>query len=371
MKTRGAILRQAPGDWEIVELDLDEPRQGELLVKMAASGLCRTDHSTATGHFPVGTFPLVGGHEGAGIVAGVGPNSPGWSEGDHVALSALPSCGRCRFCATGMGNLCDLNATVLLGCRFDDPTSFRMSLNGQVVGQQAGIPTFAEYSTVSVHSAIRIDPAIPMDRACVVGCGVNTGWGSAVNMGEIAPGQTVIVTGAGGVGNFAIQGAAHAGAAHVIAVDPVAFKREIGLQVGATHACADIGEATDVGRSLTNGQGADATIITVGVLTPEHVADALASVRKAGTVVVTSLGPAAEIGVPISLFELTLFQKRIHGSMFGGATPHYDVTRMLELYTAGRLKLDEVITRRYRLNQVNDAYADMQAGRNIRGVIVY
>jgi NDMA-dependent alcohol dehydrogenase len=371
MKTRGAILREIPGRFEVVELDLEDPRPGEILVRVAASGMCHSDDHVATGDLPSETLPTCGGHEGAGEVLAVGPGTPGWSVGDHVVLSCLPSCGRCRWCAIGMGNLCDLGASLLRGARFEDPTSFRMSLDGVPVGQWCGISTFSEYTTVGVSSAIRIDPSIPLEVACLVGCGVNTGWGSAVNIAQVQPNDTVIVMGIGGIGSFAVQGAVHAGAANVIAVDPVPFKREMAEQVGATHSAASIEEAADLARSMTNGQGADSAIITVGVLDPDHVRQAFAAIRKAGSCVVTSLGPSTDFGAPISLFELTLYQKRLLGSMFGGVAPMRDITKMLELYTAGRLKLDEIITTRYSLDQVNEGYADMHAGRNVRGVITF
>ncbi|NKQ56156.1 NDMA-dependent alcohol dehydrogenase [Amycolatopsis sp. K13G38] len=371
MKVRGAVLRSTPGEFELVELELDGPRQGELTVRVAASGLCRSDYSIAAGTHHVERLPMCCGHEGAGTVVEVGPNTPGWAVGDHVVLSALPSCGRCRMCATGRGNLCDLNASLLYGARFDDPTSYRMSLAGQPVGQWCGVSTFAEYTTVGVTSAVKIDPSVPLDRACLVGCGVNTGWGSAVNMGEVRPGDTTIVMGAGGIGSFALQGARHAGATNLIAVDPVPFKREMATTFGATHACESIAEATDLAKHLTNGQGADTTIITVGELQPAHIADAYASLRKGGICVITALGDTKHVGMDIPVYEFTVFQKRIQGSMFGGVAPMWDIRKMLSMYTAGQLLLDEVITTTYSLDEINKGYQDMLDGRNIRGVIVY
>ncbi len=333
--------------------------------------MCHSDDHVATGDLPSETLPTCGGHEGSGVVVEVGPGTPGWAVGDHVVLSCLPSCGRCRWCGIGMGNLCDLGANLLRGARFDDPNSFRMSLDGQPVGQWCSISTFSEYTTVGVTSAIKIDASIPLEAACLVGCGVNTGWGSAVNIAQVRPNDTVIVMGVGGIGAFAVQGAVHAGAANVIAVDPVPFKREMAQKMGATHVAEDMEQATELARSMTNGQGADSAIITVGVLDPDHVRQAFTAIRKAGTCVVTSLGPSTDFGAPISLFELTLYQKRLLGSMFGGVAPMRDITKMLELYTSGRLMLDEVITTRYTLDQVNQGYADMHAGTNIRGVITF
>lgn len=371
IRTRSAILREQPGAFEIVELDLELPRQGELLIKMAASGLCHSDDSMANGHMGVEMFPMCAGHEGAGVVEQVGPHTPGWEVGDHVVLSCLPQCGRCKQCSTGHGALCDMNASLTLGCRFDDTESWRMSLDGSPVGQWCGVSTFSEYTTVGVTSAVKIDPTISLEAACLVGCGVNTGWGSGFNLAEPQPGDTAIVMGFGGVGAFAMQGLLHGGATNVIVVDPVEFKRESAMTLGATHVASTMHEATDLARSLTNGQGADSCVITVGVLKPEHVAEGLAAVAKRGTVVVTALGDSKDVGLPISAYELSLSQKRLQGSMFGGVAPMWDITKMLTMYQAGQLKLDEIITRRYKLDELQQGYADMNAGLNIRGVIVY
>jgi S-(hydroxymethyl)glutathione dehydrogenase/alcohol dehydrogenase len=202
----------------------------------------------------------------------------------------------------------------------------------------------------------------------LVGCGVATGWGSAVNSAQIRPGATVIVM---GIGVNALQGARHAGASTVIAVDPVPFKREKAAEFGATHAFETIEEAADFARSRTNGQGADATIVTIGVVKGEHVAQALASIRKAGTVVLTGLGDIAAVGAPIALGDLTLMQKRLQGSLFGQSNPRHDIPSLLRMYQAGQLKLDELVTREYNLDQVAEAYEDMHAGRNIRGIVVF
>ncbi|MDH4148133.1 MAG: NDMA-dependent alcohol dehydrogenase [Acidimicrobiia bacterium] len=369
MKTRGAVIRSTPGEWEIVDLELDEPRQGELLLEMAASGLCHSDDHVAKGDSGVEMFPFAGGHEGSGVVAAVGPNTPGWEVGDHVVLSFLPGCGRCRWCASGMQNLCDLGATLLTGSRQDG--SFRVHLaDGTPVGQMCGISTFSRHTVVDVASAVKVAHDLPLDKACLVGCGVGTGWGSAVNSAEVKPGHTVIVMGIGGIGINAIQGASHAGATHVIAVDPVEMKRETAQKLGATHAFADIGAAADFARSVTNGQGADSAIVTTGVLQSDHVRDAFAAIRKAGTVVVTGIGNV-DTEVNVNARELTLFQKRIQGAIFGASSPSRDILWMLDLYQAGTLKLDELVTRTYSLDEINQGYADMHAGINMRGVIVY
>lgn len=370
MKTRGAILREVPGRWEVVELDLDGPRQGEITIQMVGSGLCHSEVHIANGSFPTQLLPICAGHEGAGVVVEVGPNTVGWAIGDHAAISVLPSCGRCRWCANGQGNLCDLSAHLLSGARFDDPTSYRMTLDGEPVAQFCSVSCFSEFTTVGVTQAVKVPAGIALDKACLIGCAVQTGWGSAA-LGELRPGSTAIVMGVGGVGSFSVQGAVHAGATNVIAVDPEPRRLKSAELVGATHGCSSIEEAGELARSLTGGQGADATVVTVGTLEPEHVAQALASVRKGGTVVLAALGPFDAIGVPISTFDLILSQKRLQGSMYGGSSPFRDVPRFLDMYARGHLRLDEVITRTYTLDEVNTGYEHLEAGDNVRGVITF
>jgi len=369
--TRASIIRQSPGEYETVELELDDPRQNEVTVKLAASGLCHSDDHLQTGDMVLGHYPMCGGHEGAGVVTAVGPNTAGYEVGDHVVFSFLPACGKCAACSRGQFNLCDTGANTLVGSRADDVTSFRMKLDGQDVGQMAGISTFSEYTTAHVDSVVKIPKDIPLKEAALVGCGVPTGWGSATNMAGITPGDTVIVMGIGGIGINAVQGAAHAGATTIIAVDPVPFKREKAQEFGATHSFSDIAEATEYAQSVTEGQGADATIITIGVVQGEHVGQAVASIRKGGTVVLTGVARMDEVGLPVSPFELVMMQKRIQGAIYGGNSPHDIIPRLLRMYQAGQLKLDELVTKEYTIDQVAQGYRDMHAGTNIRGVVVY
>ncbi|WP_375501576.1 NDMA-dependent alcohol dehydrogenase [uncultured Jatrophihabitans sp.] len=371
MRTRSAIVRAVPGKWEVVELDLDEPGPGEVLVRLVAAGLCHSDDHIATGDLPVRTLPMAGGHEGAGVVEAVGPEVHDLAVGDHVVFTYLPVCGRCRWCSNGLQGLCDMGAGTLHGSRPGDPTSYRLHLGDVPVGQGSCVGTFSERTTVDRRSVVKIDKDIPLESAALVGCGVLTGWGAAVNSGGTRPGDVVICMGIGGIGINAVQGAAHAGAGHVIAVDPVEFKRAKALELGATAAFADMAQARDHARSLTNGQGADVAVVTVGITTGEHVAEAFASIRKAGTVVVVGLGPRSDRGIPVSIDELVLYQKRIQGSLFGSAAPLADIPRALEFYRTGQLKLDELITTRYTLDEIGQGYDDMHAGRNLRGVIVF
>ena len=369
MKTKAAVLWSQPGKWEVTEVDLDEPKDHEVLVKMAAAGLCHSDDHFCTGVLPAMRLPMCGGHEGAGIVEAVGSAVQSVQPGDHVVVQFIPGCGRCRWCASGMQNLCDTGAGLLTGMQLD--ATFRMHTDGTDVGQMAMVSTFSEYSVINQWSCVKIPDDIPLAEACLVGCGVPTGWGSAVVAADVQPGDVTIVMGIGGVGINAVQGAAHAGASRIIAVDPVAFKREVALTLGATDACETMAQATELAQSLTNGQGADNAIVTVGVIKGEHVAQAFTAIRKAGTVAVTAVGNAMECGIPVNLFELAMFQKRIQGVLYGSLSPSKDMLRLLGMYQAGQLKLKELITQTYTLDQINDGYADLHAGRNIRGLITF
>lgn len=189
MRTRGAVLLEVPGAYEVVELDVDDPREGELRVRMVASGICHSDDHYATGGMRAGRISLAGGHEGAGVVESVGPGTAGFAVGDKVVFSFVPACGRCRWCATGLSNLCDLGASLGTNARWDDPESFRLSLDGRPVGQMCGVSSFCELTTISVHSAVRVDPGVPLEVACLAGCGVGTGWGAPCARPTCVPGR--------------------------------------------------------------------------------------------------------------------------------------------------------------------------------------
>jgi NDMA-dependent alcohol dehydrogenase len=367
VKSRAAVLFEAPGEWEIVEVDVDEPQDNEVLVRYVSAGLCHSDDHVAKNDVPSGHYPYCGGHEGAGIVEAIGPGVKGVKVGDHIVASFLPPCGRCRFCASGQQNLCDNGRFMMTGTQLDG--TFRLHHDGQDVAQASLVSTFSEYSIVPEAAALVIDDDIPLEVASLVGCGVPTGWGSAVNAAAVRPGDVVIVMGVGGVGINAVQGAKHAGAARIIAADPVAFKRDSALKLGATDAVEGIAAATELAQSLTNGQGADSAIVTVGVATGDHVGQAVSAIRKGGTVVLTAAANVATNSIPVNLLELTMFQKRIQGSLFGMSSPTRDIPMFLDLYRQGYLALDELVTRRYRLEEINDGYADLHAGTNLRGVV--
>lgn len=369
MKSRAAVLRESPGHYDVVDVDVDEPREREVLVRYVASGLCHSDVHFLTGDH-VGPLPFCAGHEGAGVVEAIGSGVASLEVGDHVVASFIPSCGRCRYCASGRMNLCHLGAHLQRGPMPDG--TYRMHLDGRDLHQFLLISTFSRYAVVSESSLVKVPKDLPLETLCILGCGVGTGIGSATNSAGVRPGDHVMVVGVGGVGTSAVQGAALAGAASVIAVDPVPFKRETADKLGATQSFATITEATEFVRSVTNGQGADAAILAMGSPTNADVAEAFAAIGKGGTVVVTGMAATTEpMGIPVHLLELGGMQKAIRGSLFGMCNPPSDILRQIDLYRVGKLKLDEMITRRYSLDDINTAVDDLLDGRNIRGVVVH
>ena len=291
--------------------------------------------------------------------------------GDHVVLGFIPACGKCPSCAKGQSNLCDFGAFLLAGRQISDFTARHHAANGEDLGTMCLLGTFGEHTVVNEASCIKIENDIPLDKAALVGCGVTTGWGSATYAADVQPGETVVVVGAGGIGVNAIQGAAMAGARHVVAVDPVEFKREQAMVFGATHTASSIEEATALVGEITWGANADKAIITVGVGDGNLIAPVMGLTSKGGRVVHTSVAPMESNDVQLNLFDLTLQQKQLVGSIFGSANPRYDIPRLLRLYQEGKLKLDELITREYDLADINQGYADMNDGNNVRGFVRY
>ncbi|MGE3590791.1 MAG: NDMA-dependent alcohol dehydrogenase [Ilumatobacteraceae bacterium] len=381
MKTRAAVLWGTGQPWQVEEITIDPPKTGELIVQWKAAGLCHSDEHMVTGDMVLppealvaagigNIFPLVGGHEGAGVVVEVGPGVTTVKPGDHVSASFIPSCGRCRYCSTGRQNLCDDGAGALGGGMITDGTH-RHFVNGEPVTMMAKVGTFAEHACVSEKSVVKVDEDLPLECVALVSCGVATGWGSATKRGDVSAGDTVVVVGIGGIGINAVQGAHMAGAKRVIAIDPVEFKREKAMEFGATHTFSSMEEAMPAVAEMTWGQMADKVIMTPGVLYGDLMALGLSLAGKGGTVVATAVAPITQTESSVNLFELSMWNKEIKGTIFGSLNPRADIPRLLGMYRDGTLKLDELITRRYTLDQVNEGYRAMRDGENIRGVIVY
>jgi alcohol dehydrogenase (nicotinoprotein) len=370
MRTRAAVIREPGKPWEITELELDEPGPGEVRIRFVAAGMCHSDEHLRTGD-STGRLPLVGGHEGAGVVEAAGPGVTRVAVGDHVVCSFIPACGTCRYCSTGRQNLCDAGAQMMTGMMSDGTFRFHDD-SGADLGGFCMLGTFAQQAVVSQHSCVPIDRDIPFEVAALTGCGVPTGWGTSVYAAGVRAGQTVVIFGAGGVGTNAVQGARYAGAANVIVVDPVEFKRSSALSFGATHVFASAGQAQEAVVDLTRGQLADHAIITVGVLSAEVVQEAAAIVGKGAQVTITSVGRSCEQQIQLAANGSVVgWQRRIQGHVFGMCNPLYDIPRLLGLYRAGQLKLEELITRRYALDEINQGYADLDDGQLIRGVIIH
>ncbi len=371
MKIRAAVLREVNGDWSVEDINIDGPGPHEVLVKTTAAGLCHSDEHGRDGTMPL-PLPVVGGHEGAGVVVEVGEGVTELAVDDHIACSFIPSCGRCRWCASGAQNLCDLGAHLMEPGMMPPAGGYRhRDASGNELTPMLKLGTFAEYMTISVDSAIKVDPDIPPSVAAMVSCGVTTGYGSVVNRANAQPGDTVVVVGCGGLGSAALQAARLAGAANIVAVDPVEFKREAAGGFGATHTAESMEAAGEIIGRITAGVMADSLILTPSTMTGDLIAPAQFLVRKGGSVVVTAVAPLAQMDVQLNLFEFAMMNKQLLGSLFGSGSPRSEIPKLLSLYSAGQLDLDGLATRTYTLDEVNDGYRDLLNGANVRGVIVF
>jgi S-(hydroxymethyl)glutathione dehydrogenase/alcohol dehydrogenase len=374
VKTKAAILRARNTPWSVEEIELDPPKAGEVLVKIIASGMCHSDEHLMTGDLAGATPepPLIGGHEGAGIVLEVGNGVFSVAPGDHVVFGFVPACGKCPSCAGGHSNLCDMNTVTATGLQLSDGTARHHSSTGETLLLGIGaLGTFAHHTVVHEASCIKIDKDLPLEKACLLGCGVVTGWGSAVYAAEVKPGDTVAVVGVGGIGSNAVQGAKLAGARVVAAIDPIEFKREKAMEFGATHAYASIADALGAMGETTWDRGFDKVIMACGVGNGDVLGEAFWLGGKRSKIVVTNIHPVGETSIAIPAVFLTVFEKQLIGSLFGSGNPRKDIPKLLELYTQGQLDLDGLVTKTYPIEGINEGYADMNSGKNIRGVLVY
>ncbi|WP_421843015.1 Zn-dependent alcohol dehydrogenase [Mycobacterium sp.] len=380
MRSRAAILYEYGRPWTVGEFELDPPRLGEVLIRLAATGLCHSDEHIRLGKLapPPETLrslglpamsPTIGGHEGSGVVVEVGEGVTRFAPGDHVVTSFVAVCGQCRWCASGMEYLCDTGSGTLAPGMTTDGTFRHHTVDGRDLGHISKIGAFAEHTVVSADSLVKIDQDVPLVPAALLACAVPTGYGSAARRANVRGGDTAVVIGAGGIGTAAIQGARISGAAQIVAVDPVEFKRESALAFGATHTAATALEATEMVRELTRGVMADAVIVAPATICEADVGSALALTRKGGTCVLTGLASPQTNSISAKLQEFILMNKTLCGTVFGSCNPKSDIALLARLYKSGQLLLDEMITKRYGLDDINDAYADLVAGELIRGVI--
>jgi alcohol dehydrogenase (nicotinoprotein) len=374
IESTAAVLAATGENWQLRTIAVDPPGEGEVLVRLAYAGLCYSDEHLRFDK--AARLPIVGGHEGSGVVEATGPGVSGLAEGDHVALVFVAVCGRCHWCVSGRANLCESGGRANVGS-MTDGTFRRHSHDGEFqnedLGAFCGLGTFAEYAVVSQNACVKVDPAVPLQAVALVSCGVMTGWGAAVRTARTAIGDTVVVVGAGGIGLNAVQGASHAGAATVIAVDPVPAKRELALRLGATGAAETIKEAGKLAAAANPvPRGADTVIIAVGNLTQEVISQAFRATGRGGQVVIAGLShDVLELNVLLPGTLLAVSERSVVGSFVGSCHPARDIPLLLSLYQQGRLQLDQLISQNYRLEEVSAGYSDLASGRNVRGVIEF
>ena len=365
MNINAAILWEQGAPLSVEEAELGGPRAGEVLVELKAAGVCHSDLHPARGDWPVRT-PLVLGHEGAGVVREVGAGVKGVREGDAVVFCWAPPCGSCPPCVEGRPVLCDRLERTTYRNRLPAGDT-RLSARGAPLAHYNGTACFADFAVVAEEGAIPVPQDVPFEALATLGCAVVTGVGAVLNAARAEAGARAVVIGVGGVGLNVVQGARLAGCERIIAVDTRSEPLRLACEFGATDriAASDENVAEQV-RELTDGRGADYVFDTVGA--PATLAQALAFARKGGTVVVTGLSRLDALA-GIKLFPFVMQEKRLVGSLYGSGRPARDVPRLVELYREGRLKLDELATRTYRLEGVNDALAALSSGEGARGII--
>jgi Zn-dependent alcohol dehydrogenase len=358
---RAAVL-EADGKLAVGQIDIEDPRPGEVLVRVTDCGVCHSDLSSLDGSFPAAT-PTVLGHEAAGIVEAVGPGVTRLRAGDKAVLTPLPPCGRCYFCTRGQPTLCAEYSSALFTSTRPDGTS-PLSRGGELVYRGLGMGGWAEYVVLPEDGVVKVDDDVDLAEACVIGCAVQTGVGAVLQTARVEEGATVLVLGAGGIGIAVVQGARLAGASVIVAVDPVAERREAALRFGATHAidptdidvtafCMDL---TGIGMDYCFEAAGQAALLEQGI----------ASSRAGGTTIGVGAAPIDQgISIPM-VAGFTATEKRLIGCLLGSVHAHRDIPRLLALAKAGRLDLAGMITDRYPLDDVTAAVDNLQQRRGIR-----
>jgi len=363
---KAAVLYEVGQPLRVEDVDLDGPRDGEVLVRIGAAGVCHSDYHFMKGDLSIG-LPCVLGHEGAGVVEEVGRGVASVKPGDHVVLLFRPNCGHCEFCSQGRPALCWMAGQLRNTGRLLDGTS-RLSSAGAEIKHFLGVSCFAERTVVPEQGVVPIPEDVPMEVAALVGCAVMTGVGAVMNTAHVTPGAAVLVVGAGGVGLNCVMGAALVGAHPIIVADLIDAKLETAMDFGATHAVnvrtRDLVEAV---RELTNGEGVDYYFEAIG--SPTAMTQAFQSLRRGGVATAVGIAPAGS-ELSINAGELVYQEKTLKGSYYGSTRPQADMPRLLQLYRAGRLPIDRLISRRYPLEQVNEAYDALIAGEVARSVLI-
>jgi len=363
MKIRAAVMRAPHGALELEQVHIDDPGPGEVLVKVAASGICHSDLHVIEGSLPVPP-PCILGHEPAGMVVALGAGVTDFAVGDHVIGCLTAWCGVCKLCTEGRPHLC---LSQFEGRAAGAPPRLAGS-DGAPIRQFANLSSFAEMMLCPARSLVKIRPDMPLDRASLIGCGVTTGLGAVLNTVRVPAGASVVVIGCGGVGLAAIQGARLVGAGRIIAIDAQPWKFPLARTLGATD-CVDPAAADPIAavHELTGG-GAEFVFECIGLV--PTVQQAVAMTGRGGTTVLVGIVPVTQM-VPISAADVTLQEKRIVGSYMGSNRFRFDMPKYIEFYLDGRLRLDEMISARIALDQVNAAFDRMRKGEVARQVIVF
>jgi len=367
MKARAAILFEAGQKLDVREVDVQDPCPGEVRIQMVAGGVCHSDLHVMTGHLPA-PLPAILGHEGAGIVADVGAGVTSLEPGDHVIPLWRLSCGECEYCTDGRPALCPAGTEIRWSGRLLDGTS-RFKLDGQEIKHFAGVSSFSNYTVLPEKAVLKIPDDIPLENAALLGCAVITGVGSVINAAKVRAGRTVAVFGTGGVGINVVQGAVLAGAEKIFAVDLMESRLDHAKRFGATHAVnASQGDPVEQIRDLTGGRGVDYSFEVVGM--PTTMRQAYDCLAKRGVAMLVGITPStAEVSVPS--LSLVYEERVLTGSLYGSAAPKTDIPRLIDLYQAGRLKLDELLSRSYPIEEINEAYAALESGETLRSVVTF
>jgi alcohol dehydrogenase/S-(hydroxymethyl)glutathione dehydrogenase/alcohol dehydrogenase len=365
--TAAAVLEAPNEPLRVVEVGLESPHRGEVLVQIGASGVCHSDLSVFNATLP-NPMPVVLGHEGAGTVVEVGDGVTDVAPGDRVVLAWLAQCGTCFYCTHRQPQLCETAGVAFAkGALLDGTTRF--SLDGRPVYQMAGVGSFAQQCVVPARAVVKIPDSVPLSSAALLGCGVLTGFGAAVNTAGVGVGDTVVVLGCGGVGLNAVQGARIAGARTIIAVDMHTERLDLAAKLGATHTLQPHEKLAKEVRSLTGGRGADHVLEVVG--RQETVRDAVKMTRRGGQVIlVGAAGDDVTVTVP-AFTGVVMTEKIIRGSLYGSSDVRRDVPRLVGLYEAGLLHLDELVTETFEFGQVNEAVGYCAAEKGARAMVVF
>lgn len=362
---KAAILYETNSPLEVADVDVAQPKAGEVLVRVVSAGVCHSDLHVIHGDLP-SNLPVVIGHEGSGIVETVGEGVTRVKKGDHVILVWRAPCGECYYCLRSKPALCDEAAKIRFSGRLGDGTS-RFSRNGEEIKHFAGVSSFSELTVIPEVGLVPIRKDVPLEKAALVGCAVMTGIGAVTNTARVEAGSTVLVFGSGGVGLNVIQGADLVGAEKIIAVDVLDNKLEYARQFGATHTINGKSDnVVEAVRELTDGLGVDYAFDAIGNI--RVLEQGLESIHKGGTLCCVGM-PHHQQQFSFTVFPFIMAEKRIISSIYGSADPWVDFPRILNLYVAGKIKLDELVSREYRINDVNEAFRALGAGEVARSIV--